>query len=161
MLSVHAISHIGYYVDEDYYLADDQPAGIWIGRGAIALGISGREISDEYHSIMQGFAPNGKTPLCSVPGESHQPGWDLTFSAPKSVSIVWAVADHSLREKISDAQLVAVKRAISFLENHAAFTRREHAGQRRERVDGLVAATFEHETSRDIQSPTSHPCPSR
>ncbi len=150
MLSVHAISHIGYYVDEDYYLTDDQPAGVWIGRGAIALGISGREISDEYQSIMLGFAPNGKTPLCSVPGESHQPGWDLTFSAPKSVSIVWAAADHSLREKISDAQLVAVKRAISFLENHAAFTRREHAGQRRERVDGLVVATFEHDTSRDL-----------
>ncbi|MGL6366406.1 MobF family relaxase [Aeromonas veronii] len=150
MLSVHAISHIGYYVDEDYYLTDDQPVGIWIGRGAIALGISGRDISDEYNSIMRGFAPNGKTPLCSVPGESHQPGWDLTFSAPKSVSIVWAAADHSLREKISDAQLVAVKRAISFLENHAAFTRREHAGQRRERVDGLVVATFEHETSRDL-----------
>jgi Ti-type conjugative transfer relaxase TraA len=150
MLSVHAISHIGYYVDEDYYLTDDQPAGIWIGRGAIALGISGREVADEYHCIMRGFAPNGKTPLCSVPRESHQPGWDLTFSAPKSVSIVWAAADHSLREKISDAQLVAVKRAISFLENHAAFTRREHAGQRRERVDGLVVATFEHETSRDL-----------
>lgn len=150
MLSVHAISHIGYYVDEDYYLTADQPAGIWIGRGAIALGISGREVADEYHCIMRGFAPNGKTPLCSVPGESHQPGWDLTFSAPKSVSIVWAAANHSLREKISDAQLVAVKRAISFLENHAAFTRREHAGQRRERVDGLVVATFEHETSRDL-----------
>lgn len=150
MLSVHAISHIGYYVDEDYYLTDDQPAGIWIGRGAIALGISGREVGEDYHSIMRGFSPNGKTALCSVPGESHQPGWDLTFSAPKSVSIVWAAADHSLREKISDAQLVAVKRAISFLENHAAFTRREHAGQRRERVDGLVAATFEHETSRDL-----------
>ncbi|MGN4934074.1 relaxase domain-containing protein [Aeromonas rivipollensis] len=99
MLSVHAISHIGYYVDEDYYLTADQPAGIWIGRGAIALGISGREVADEYHCIMRGFAPNGKTPLCSVPGESHQPGWDLTFSAPKSVSIVWAAADHSLREK--------------------------------------------------------------
>lgn len=150
MLSVHAISHIGYYVDEDYYLTDDQPVGIWIGRGTIALGISGQEVADEYHCIMRGFAPNGKTPLCSVPGESHQPGWDLTFSAPKSVSIVWAAADHSLREKISDAQLVAVKRAISFLENHAAFTRREHAGQRRERVDGLVVATFEHETSRDL-----------
>lgn len=150
MLSVHAISNIGYYVDEDYYLTDDQSAGIWIGRGAIALGISGEKVSKEYHSIMRGFSPNGKTPLCSVPGESHQPGWDLTFSAPKSVSIIWAAAEQSLREKISDAQLVAVKRAISFLENHAAFTRREHAGQRRERVDGLVVATFEHETSRDL-----------
>ncbi|WP_279452370.1 MobF family relaxase [Aeromonas hydrophila] len=101
-------------------------------------------------ALCGGFAPNGKTPLCSVPGESHQPGWDLTFSAPKSVSIIWAAAEQSLRDKISDAQLVAVKRAVSFLENHAAFTRREHAGQRRERVDGLVVATFEHETSRDL-----------
>jgi len=150
MLSVHAISHIGYYVDEDYYLADDKSAGIWIGKGAILLGIHNKEILGEYHNIMKGFDPSGKEPLCATPGETHQPGWDLTFSAPKSVSIVWAAADQTLREKISDAQLVAVKRAISFLENHAAFTRREHAGQRREQVDGLVVATFEHETSRDL-----------
>jgi conjugative relaxase-like TrwC/TraI family protein len=152
MLTVHAISHIGYYMDEDYYFTNDQPTGIWIGKGARLLGIYKKEISDEYHNIMRGFDPSGKIPLCATPGEAHQPGWDLTFSAPKSVSIVWAAADHPLREKISDAQLMAVKTAISFLENHAGFTRRDHAGQRRERVDGLVVAAFEHETSRDLNN---------
>lgn len=150
MLSVHAVSNIEYYQDEDYYLSDENSPGVWIGKGAIVLGISGRQIADEYRRIMLGFAPDGITPLCSTPGEKHKPGWDLTFSAPKSVSLVWAAADQSLREKISDLQLVAVKKAITFLENHAAFTRREQAGQRRERVAGLVVATFEHETSRDL-----------
>lgn len=150
MLSIHEINNIDYYVDEDYYQTEDQPAGIWIGKGAIALGISSNLIGAEYHSIMNGLALDGKTPLCATPGETHQPGWDLTFSAPKSVSLVWAAADQSLREKISEAQLVAVKRAVSFLEKHAAFTRRGQGGQLREPIDGLVVATFEHETSREL-----------
>lgn len=150
MLSIHEINNIDYYVDEDYYQTEDQPEGIWIGKGAIALGISSNFIGAEYHSIMNGLALDGKTPLCAIPGETHQPGWDLTFSAPKSVSIVWAAADQSLREKISEAQLVAVKRAVSFLEKHAAFTRRGQGGQLREPIDGLVVATFEHETSREL-----------
>ena len=73
--------------------------GIWIGKGDGALGISSNLIGAEYHSIMNGLALDGKTPLCATPGETHQPGWDLTFSAPKSVSLVWAAADQSLREK--------------------------------------------------------------
>lgn len=151
MLSIHAINNIGYYLEEnDYYLSDEEVTGIWIGKGAIALGLSGLLTESDYRKLMQGYAQDGKTPLCATPGEDHRPGWDLTFSAPKSVSLVWATADEALRERISEAQLIAVRQAISLLEMHAAHTRRGQGGRCREQVDGLVVATFEHETSRSL-----------
>lgn len=151
MLSVHAINNIGYYLEEDdYYLSDEEVTGIWIGKGAIALGLSGLLTEGDYRNLMQGYAQDGKTPLCATPNEDHSPGWDLTFSAPKSVSLAWAAADESLRERISEAQLTSVRRAISLLEKHAAYTRRGKGGRCREPVDGFVVATFEHETSRSL-----------
>ena len=150
MLTVHPINNIKYYVDDDYYLNDDAPRGEWTGKGAICLGLLNKTIGDEYHHVMKGLSPNGKEPLCAQVGDNHSSGWDLTFSAPKSVSVVWAMSDDTLRKKISDAQLVAVKQAISMLEHNAAFTRRGEGGNTREKVLGLVVAPFEHETSRSL-----------
>jgi len=150
MLTVHPINNIKYYVEDDYYLNDTAPRGKWIGRGSIWLGLSGKTVGDEYHHIMKGLSPDGKEPLCAQVGDNHRSGWDLTFSAPKSVSIVWALSDEALRKKISDAQLTAVKQAISLLEDNAAFTRRGEGGGIREKVLGLVVAPFEHETSRAL-----------
>jgi conjugative relaxase-like TrwC/TraI family protein len=124
MLTVHPINNIKYYVEDDYYLNDETPSGKWIGKGSICLALSNKTIGDEYHHIMKGLSPNSKEPLCSQIGGNHRSGWNLTFSAPKSVSIAWALSDEILRMKISDAQLTAVKQAISLLEDNAAFTRR-------------------------------------
>jgi len=150
MLTVHPINNIKYYVEDDYYLNDDAPRGEWTGKGSICLGLSNKTIGDEYHYIMKGLSPDGKEPLCAQLADNHRSGWDLTFSAPKSVSIVWAIADEALRKKISEAQLTAVKKAISLLEDNAAFTRRGAGGEIREKVLGLVVAPFEHETSRAL-----------
>jgi conjugative relaxase-like TrwC/TraI family protein len=150
MLTVHPINNIKYYVEDDYYLNDDAPRGEWTGKGSICLGLSNKTIGDEYHHIMKGLSPDGKEPLCAQVGDNHRSGWDLTFSAPKSVSIVWALSDEALRKKISEAQLTAVKKAISLLEDNAAFTRRGAGGEIREQVLGLVVAPFEHETSRAL-----------
>jgi conjugative relaxase-like TrwC/TraI family protein len=150
MLTVHPINNIKYYVEDDYYLNDDAPRGEWTGKGSICLGLSNKTIGDEYHHIMKGLSPNGKEPLCAQLGDNHRAGWDLTFSAPKSVSIVWALSDEVLRKKISDAQLTAVKQAISLLEDNAAYTRRGEGGTIREQVPGFVVAPFEHETSRAL-----------
>jgi len=150
MLTVHPINNIKYYVEDDYYLNDAAPSGKWIGKGSLCLGLSGKAVGEEYHHIMKGLSPNGKEPLCAQLGDNHRSGWDLTFSAPKSVSIVWALSDEVLRKKISYAQLTAVKQAISLLEDNAAFTRRGEGGTIREQVSAFVVASFEHETSRAL-----------
>lgn len=77
------------------------------------------------------------------------PGWDLTFSAPKSVSLLYAIADPTVSAQAVTAHQEAVRQALAYLDRHAVFSRR--------RIDGvitpvegvgLVTAAFRHRTSR-------------
>ncbi len=72
-------------------------------------------------------------------------GYDVTFSAPKSVSLLWARADVATRTVIMDAFANATEAGLRYLEQHATFTGR---GPRRVRGDGLTGAAFTHLTSR-------------
>lgn len=157
MNSVHAINSIAYYEElarEDYYQDGGEPPGKWIGSGARTLGLTSQVDTTSYRRIFNGFSPEGE-PLCENAGDSHRAGWDLTFSAPKSVSILWARADEVTRKAIQHAQQKAVEEAFAFVEQHANFTRRGKGGHSLERVAGLIGATFEHSTSR-AQDPQLH-----
>lgn len=157
MLSISPINNLNYYGDlasEDYYLAGGEPPGKWSGLGCMLLKINAEVETDNFRSVFRGFAPNG-IKLCESAGEDHRAGWDLTFSAPKSVSILWARSDEELRNKIQIGQLKAVEKALDFLEQHAAITRRGSGGNKQENVVGLLAAMFEHSTSR-AQDPHLH-----
>lgn len=102
MLTIAKIKNINYYKDlatEDYYLKGGEPAGIWAGVGATHLGLTGTVDDIAFANIMAGYSPDKKQPLCQKPGKSHQPGFDLTFNAPKSISLLWAVADSELKKK--------------------------------------------------------------
>ncbi|ELJ8720566.1 MobF family relaxase [Vibrio cholerae] len=152
MMSMCPIKNLAYYEDmaeEDYYTKGGEPSGVWYGKGAILLGLSGNVEKDDYNKIMNGFSPDGEA-LCQNPGSGHRAGLDLCFSPPKSVSVVWARADTTLKQQIQTAQFRAVCSAISHLEKHAAITRRSHNGTSREQVIGLVTATYEHSTSRAL-----------
>ena len=158
MLTVSPIKNIKYYSDlakEDYYLDNAEPNGIWLGKGARLLGLKGIVETEQYINIMQGHTPDKKYQLCQKSNKNHRHGWDLTFSAPKSVSVAWARANEELKTKIQEAHFQSVKQAVLFLEEHAAITRRSKLGLKREKVIGLVAATFEHATSR-AQDPQLH-----
>lgn len=158
MMTMAAIHSLAYYSDltnEDYYLDGGEPTGEWAGKGAVLLGLSGMVDDDEYKNIMQGYSPSGREKLCLNPGEKHRSGWDLCFSAPKSVSVAWARSDEKLKDKIQHAQKQAVLAALSLLEKQAAYTRLGRNGLKREHVIGLLAALFEHCTSR-TQDPQLH-----
>ena len=78
-----------------------------------------------------------------------RPGFDLTFRPPKSVSVLWALADDDVRREIHGAHRDAVQAVVEHLERHALVSRR----RTRDRVeaigaDGFVAAAFDHRTSR-------------
>jgi conjugative relaxase-like TrwC/TraI family protein len=75
-------------------------------------------------------------------------GYDLTFSPVKSVSALWAVADPAVAAVIERAHQDAVKEALTFVEEHALFTRTGPQGIRQVNVRGLVAAAFTHRDSR-------------
>ncbi len=152
----------GYYVGlatEDYYLSGGEPPGIWIGEGAQRLGLtaSGAPVEREsFLRLFEGFDPsgNGKGLVQNAGGARRQPGWDLTLSAPKSVSTLWACADPEMRQAIQAAHFAAACEACQFLQDEHAWTRRGKNGTEWERAS-LVVATFEHGTSR-AQDPQLH-----
>lgn len=76
------------------------------------------------------------------------PGFDLTFSAPKSVSVLFGVGDAELRAAIRDAHDRAVGEALAHVEREAGVTRRGAGGTIVIRGRGLIAAPFRHRTSR-------------
>lgn len=160
MLSIGAMAggQSSYYLSlarEDYYLEGGEPPGRWLGKGAERLGLVGEVGRQQLEELFEGRSPDGAGPLIQLQkGRTHQPGWDLTFSAPKSVSVLWSQADYELRQALQEAHFRAVQFAVGYLEENAAFTRRGHGGSERERC-GLIVAAFEHGTSR-AQDPQLH-----
>jgi conjugative relaxase-like TrwC/TraI family protein len=158
MMTIAGIKSISYYQDlatEDYYVKGGEPPGIWAGIGATDLKLEGVIEDMGFANVMAGYSPNKKFALCQNPGAKHRPGWDLTFNAPKSVSVLWARSNEQTKAAIQDIQKQAVLNALKLLEDNAAFTRRGKAGAEFESVEGLVAGLFEHSTSR-AQDPHLH-----
>jgi conjugative relaxase-like TrwC/TraI family protein len=153
MMTFSSVSNQDYYLNlaaEDYYLKGGEPPGVWVGSGANVLNLKGNVESSQLSNLMNGYTPNGKQALCQNAGGQHKAGFDLTFGAPKSVSLLWAAADKETQIEIQKAQLNAVKDAINLLEEHAAYTRRGAQGAEHERVEGFIVAVFEHSTSRAL-----------
>lgn len=164
MLSLEKISirSAAYYVElahEHYYLQGGEPPGEWHGDGAKALGLSGQVAGEIFHSLFQGFSPDGTRPLVQNAGKKdgyHKrvPGWDLTFSPPKSVSVCWALAPEPMRKEIERVHDEAVRKTLAIVEEHAGITRSGSGGWKRENA-ALCFALFQHGTSR-AQDPQLH-----
>lgn len=103
--------------------------------------------SQEMKNLFSGFDAEGKHKLCKNAGENHRAGWDLTFSAPKSVSIVWSSADDGLRQEIETAQLQATKAGLDYMNNQALYVRSGTNGLNLEKAD-MVASIFKHSSNR-------------
>jgi hypothetical protein len=71
-------------------------------------------------------------------------GFDLTFTAPKSLSVLWAVADPDTQAVIAHAHRTAVDEVLGYLEQHALFTRAGTDGVLRLPTRGAVGAAFDH-----------------
>lgn len=76
-------------------------------------------------------------------------GYDLTFSAPKSFTILWAAATPEQRADLEAVHDAAVRESIAWLEDNATFTRTGKAGVRQVDTRGLMATAFTHRDSRD------------
>ncbi|MGO2356169.1 MAG: MobF family relaxase [Marinomonas foliarum] len=159
MLTISPVRTVSYYTNlavEDYYLGAGEPSGKWYGLGSRNLGLYGDTVEKaDIEALINGGAPSGASLVQNAFSDKRRLGWDCTFSAPKSVSVLWARADEDLRLKIQEAQTIATKRGIDALERYASFTRRGKGGEMLERTGGLVAATFNHCTSRE-QDPQLH-----
>ncbi len=143
-----------YYEADDYYADGGISPSEWQGEGAKALGLSGEVNRETFRAMLDGNLPDGQQLGTMREGKlQHRPGWDITLSAPKSVSIMAEVAGD---RRLVAAHANAVKAAMAYVERHAAATRiRGDGGVERQTTDNLVIASFRHDTSR-AQDPQLH-----
>ncbi|TVV72753.1 MobF family relaxase [Sphingomonas solaris] len=155
MLSVSSVRSAkgaaGYFAADNYYTAGEaETSGEWFGKGAAALGLEGKVYQDRFEALLGGRLPDGTQ--VGTP-DRHRAGVDLTFSLPKSWSLLALVGGD---RRILDAYKEAVKDTLRWAESRAAETRMEVKGKERVVATGnLVAALFEHDTSR-AQDPQAH-----
>jgi conjugative relaxase-like TrwC/TraI family protein len=136
---------------EDYYTGVGEAPGEWLGSGAGELSLSGKLDAAELRALMEGVDPrSGEALLGGGPGRPRSvPGFDLTFSAPKSVSLLFAFGDPYVRSAVMAAHERAVRAAVAdYLEPHAVGARRGRDGVEKIATSGAVAAGFRHRTSR-------------
>ena len=137
----------------EYYTAGEEPDGVWFNpKGLFGLADGGKVDSSDFHRLYNGFAPDTGGKLTQNAGsERRSAGLDMTFSADKSVSALWAVADSELRSEIeqahNDAARVALEETVL---RHCGYTRiRNRDGEIEVLPADISAAMFQHGTSRD------------
>lgn len=156
MLSIKALKpgNESYYLSlalEDYYLQGGEAPGVWLGTGASILGLAGRVENDQLSNLFRGYSPNGAQPLVQNAGHSdRQSGWDHTFSVPKTVSVLWSAANHSVRAEIEAAESNALSRVMAYIEQYLAHSRVGKGGEG-EVPARLIVAAFPHCTSRALE----------
>jgi conjugative relaxase-like TrwC/TraI family protein len=139
---------VHYYEDgvDDYYTKQGDGAR-WQGRGAEALGLAGPVGTSRFHELLAGRVdPSAPVSRSSTRNDSrNRIALDLTFSAPKSVSMQALIAGDA---RIIAAHDLAVERALALAEERAQARHKVNGKSRVEETKNLVVAKFRHETSR-------------
>jgi conjugative relaxase-like TrwC/TraI family protein len=116
---------------DDYYAGRGEAPGEWVGAGSAALRLHGRASSAEFSALMAGYDPRRQgVVLRSSAKAPSVAAIDLTFSAPKSVSILAAVGGEDLARELILAHEQALRAALEYLEDAAVQVRRGHDGGR-------------------------------
>ena len=123
-----------------------EAAGEWTGSGAQALGLDGLASGGQLRALLEGRDPATGEVLRSR--MVHVTGWDVTYSPPKSVSVLHAAGDPRIAAETLAAHRVAVRSALGYLESEACWTRRGSGGSTRLVGEGFVGAEYVHRVSR-------------
>lgn len=147
-----------YYLDkvaqgaEDYYAGEGESEGRWTGDAAAELGLEGNVGADQLTAMLTGRNPADDTSLVGMAGVPSSrgavPGFDLTLSAPKSVSLLWALGDGPTQAAVREAHERSVDAALAYMQREACWTRRGKGGAEFVPGNGYIAAAFRHRSSR-------------
>ncbi len=156
MLSIGRLGATGgaeYYLDkvannvDDYYLGRGEAPGQWIGATPERLGLTGEVDAGTLRNLLAGRSASGESLGMQLRPE-RRPGYDLTFSAPKGVSLLWAFGPGDVRDAISVAHNQAIGTVLDHLSAEACYARRGRDGKRLVEANGFIGAAFRHRTSR-------------
>ncbi|EJJ3071825.1 conjugative transfer relaxase/helicase TraI [Escherichia coli] len=149
MLSISSIKgDAGYYSHEDNYYASGSLESRWMGEGAEKLGLKGEVASADMDAVRQGKLPDGSDLSRMVNGvNKHRSGYDLTFSAPKSVSVMALVGED---RRFIEAHNRAVAVVMQEVEKLVSARITEEGKTETVLTGNMVAALYNHDTSRDL-----------
>ena len=139
-----------YFKQENYYSKEEaEEQSSWFGQGAEVLDLSRSVESEQFKNLLEGYSPNGKKTLSGkkINQTNRRAGFDLTFSAPKSVSLAALMGGD---KKLELAHRNAVERTLKVVEQQHAQAR-VWDGKERQKINtgNLVVAQFHHTTSRE------------
>lgn len=149
MLSISSIKgDSAYYSHEDNYYASGSLESRWLGDGAEKLGLKGEVANADMDAIRQGKLPDGTDLSRMVNGvNKHRSGYDLTFSAPKSVSMMILIGGD---RRLLDAWNRSVENGMKEVEKLIS-ARITDSGKTDTVLTGnMVAALYNHDTSRAL-----------
>lgn len=136
---------------DEYYASEG--VGYWFGAGAGALILLGAEVkAEQFAFVAQGLGPKGESLGVRGAGEKHRAGIDLTFSPPKSVSVLWGTATAERRAVIQVAHDRAVEKTLAFIEHKMELSRvgSSSRGTLQYQQGKLLFSLFRHGTSREL-----------
>ncbi len=145
-----------YYVEsvadgrEDYYTGAGEAKGEWYAPGAQRAAGDEPSSGGPSHARQDGEVRSHDFLRMLQPTSSQQTvlGYDLTFSAPKSVSVLFGVGDIELSIKVRDAHDRAVREALDYVQREATWARRGKGGRELLRGEDPQVAMFRHRSSR-------------
>jgi conjugative transfer relaxase protein TraI len=155
MLSTEAVGNASqakhYFLEQDNYYIEDREAkerSEWWGKGAKALELSGQVDAEVFTTLLKGQLSGGQQLGVKLEGDiKHRPGFDLTFSVPKSVSLLALMGDDT---RILGAVQQAVDKALEQIEQGCAQARVTKEGVTvYQNTQNLVVAKFLHDISRE------------
>lgn len=146
MSNVANSAHAGQYYEQadDYYSQDRSPSQ-WSGQAAAELGLTGAVKGEDFRAMLDGRLPNGVQLHHAGEGSGRRGGTDMTFSAPKSVSIQALVAGDA---RLLQAHETAVGRALEKAETLAACRVTADGVTSRQTTGVMAVAQFRHDLSR-------------
>ena len=135
---------------DDYYSGRGEAPGEWVGAGARALGLSGPVSADQFDALIAGLDPRDPAVQLRDGMAPKVAALDLTFSAPKSVSVLFAVAGADDAGQLAAAHEAAVRGALEWLEDTVVQVRRGRGGYLRYPGEGFIAGAYRHRMSRAL-----------
>ncbi len=129
---------------EEYYTGAGESPGYWLGEGARLLGLSGEVAPDDLRAVLAGVSPQGEILTAGGVAEARRvAGFDLTFSAPKSVSLLYGLSDRDVSATVRAVHADAVAQALDYLERRALLRPPGlRGGSVASGAQGLVGAAF-------------------
>ncbi len=170
MNSIGQMASAAYYLQSqashrspaEYYIAGKEPNGAWVNpTGMFDLPDGGAIDPRDFERLHAGFSPDGLTSLTRNAGSpDRSPGFDMTFSADKSISALWALSPPETRETIEALAVEAARVALQeTVLRHCATTRLRVNGEIEIHAADLMGATFLHRTSRENDPQLHVHCP--